>query len=75
MISHFTFSMHSPKTPHGSQEMTANIPRMQKALGLEKQTTGEQVRDYLRKMSCLGDGAGDGFKDFGQTWVYFFNKY
>ena len=55
--------------------MTANIPRMQKALGLEKQTTGEQVRDYLRKMSCLGDGAGDGFKDFGQTWVYFFNKY
>ena len=35
------------------QEMTANIPRMQQALGLEK-LTDEQVRDYLRKMSCLG---------------------
>lgn len=43
------------------QEMTANIPRMQQALGLEK-LTGEQVRDYLRKMSCLA-GLGMGPRD------------
>jgi hypothetical protein len=43
------------------QEMTANIPRMPQALGLEK-LTGEQVRDYLRKMSCLGGRAWDGPK-------------
>lgn len=37
--------------------MTANIKRMQQALGLEK-LTSDEVRDYLRKMSGLvfGDG-------------------
>lgn len=32
--------------------MTANIKRMQQALGLEK-LTSDEVRDYLRKMSSL----------------------
>ena len=32
------------------REMSANIERMKKALGLEK-LSGEKVRDYLRKMS------------------------
>eukprot|EP00931_Biecheleriopsis_adriatica_P023818 TRINITY_DN1496_c0_g1_i2.p1 TRINITY_DN1496_c0_g1~~TRINITY_DN1496_c0_g1_i2.p1 ORF type:complete len:630 (-),score=158.80 TRINITY_DN1496_c0_g1_i2:68-1957(-) len=32
------------------RDMTANISRMRKALGLEK-LTGENVRDYLKKMS------------------------
>ena len=36
------------------REMTANIPRMQKALGLEK-LKGEEVRDLLKKMSSLVD--------------------
>ena len=57
----FIFSMHSIPVPHAGQEMTANIPRMQQALGLEK-LTGEQVRDYLRKMSCLA-GLGMGPRD------------
>ena len=35
-----------------SEEMTANIKRMQQALGLEK-LTSDEVRDYLRKMSSL----------------------
>lgn len=40
-----------------NEEMTANIKRMQQALGLEK-LTSDEVRDYLRKMSSLvfGDG-------------------
>ena len=43
--------------PGGTEEMTANIKRMQQALGLEK-LTSDEVRDYLRKMSGLvfGDG-------------------
>ena len=32
------------------REMTANLARMKQALGLEK-LSGEEVRDYLRKMS------------------------
>lgn len=38
--------------------MSASVSRMQKALGLEK-LSGEEVRDYLRKMSRLeGSTAG-----------------
>ncbi len=39
-------------TTDTTEEMTANIKRMQQALGLEK-LTSDEVRDYLRKMSIL----------------------